>query len=63
MKGEGGHSPPPFGTQIPPYKPNQQDQYGGGIQNNLTIQEYLFSLSYVLTVSIVENIRIWILKI
>ena len=36
MKGEGGTLLPSFWDTIsPPYNPNQQDKYGGGLQNNL----------------------------
>ena len=47
MKGEGGDTPPLLlGQSLPPYKPNQQDQYGGRIQNNLEIYRNLEGAIY-----------------
>ena len=46
MKGEGGHPPLLLGHSLPPYKPNQQVQYGGGIQSNLEMYRNLEGAIY-----------------
>ena len=44
----GGRTLPPLllGHSFPPYKPNQQDQNGGGTQNNLEIYRNLEGAKY-----------------
>ena len=53
----GGGTLPPLllGHSLPPYKSNQQDQYGGGIQNNLEIYRNLEGAIYTSPVQKMVN--------